>query len=112
MQGEYFPVSFRLVLLQVRVQNSSEHSEDAFVEFVGKPELMEKARAALEKHLISFSQNVPHHALSELQLAEEREEASGTTKECVAMGPHDCPSCVHCFDIHDLFTVSIIGFIC
>ena len=60
------------------MHNSRDESErGAFVEFVGVPTLIEEARAALERHLISFLQSPPHHALPELQLAAEMKEALG-----------------------------------
>ena len=41
------------------------------------PALIEEARVALEQHLISLLQSPPHHAVPELQLAAEMQEALG-----------------------------------
>ena len=56
------------------MQNSPHPDGDAVVELTGVPSLLEKARAQLEQHLISFLQSPPLLAEPELCLSREKDE--------------------------------------
>ena len=56
------------------MQNSQDPDGNAVVELKGVPSLLEKARAQVEQHLISFLQSPPLLAEPELRLSREKDE--------------------------------------